>query len=88
MDLGGFIEENGLTREQEKTFLDAYGFGSTPTEAKILAFSKAYRITAIVGWFIERLAQLREGKKVFVAADQGEYEKKLAAKIEHVKRLL
>jgi thiamine kinase-like enzyme len=88
MDLGGFIEENGLTSEQEKTFLDAYGFGSTPTEAKILAFSKAYRVAAIVGWFIERIALLREGKKVFIAEDQGEYEKNLEAEVEHLKRLL
>ncbi len=88
MELGSFIEENGLTQEQEKIFLDAYGFGSTPEEAKILAFSKAYRITAMVGWFIERIAQLREGEKVFIDADLTDYEKNLEKKILHLKRLL
>jgi thiamine kinase-like enzyme len=88
MELGGFIEENGLTEEQERLFLDAYGFGSTPVEARILEFSKAYRVTAIVVWFIERIAQLREGEKVFIAADQSEYEKNLTAEIEHLRRLL
>lgn len=88
MELGGFIEENGITEKQEKIFLDAYEFGSTPVEAKILAFSKAYRIMAIIGWFIERIASLREGEKVFIDADQTDYEKNLAAEIEHLKRLL
>lgn len=88
MGLGGFFEENRLTGEQERVFLDAYGFGSTPVEARILAFSKAYRVTAIVGWFIERIAQLREGEKVFIAADLSEYEKNLAAEINHLGRLL
>lgn len=72
MELGGFIEENGLTRQQERTFLDAYGFGSTPVESKIMAFSKAYRVAAIVGWYIERVASLRDGVEVFIAADQAE----------------
>ena len=88
MEVGGFIEENRLTKEQEKTFLDAYGFGSTTVEARVLAFSKAYRVTAIVGWLIERIAHMREGKKVFIAADQTEYEKNLASEIEHLRQLL
>lgn len=88
MELGGFIEENGLTKDEEKIFLDAYGFGSTLEEARILAFSKAYRITALVGWFIERIVSLREGQKVFIAADLEEYKKTLAKEILHMKRLL
>ena len=88
MELGGFIEENGLTPRQEMTFLDAYGYGSTPVESKIMAFSKAYRVTAIVGWYIERVASLRDGVEVFIAADKGEYEENLATEIKHLKRLL
>ena len=34
MELGGFIEENGLTPRLEMTFLDAYGYGSTPKRAR------------------------------------------------------
>ncbi len=88
MELGGFIEENGLTRQQERTFLNAYGFGSIPIESKILAFSKAYRVAAIIGWYIERVASLRDGVEVFIAADQAEYEKNLASEMKHLERLL
>ena len=88
MELGGFIEENGLTMQQERIFLDAYGFGSTPVESKIMAFSKAYRVAAIIGWYIERIASLRDGVEVFIAADQAEYEKNLASEMKHLERLL
>jgi thiamine kinase-like enzyme len=88
MELGGFIEENGLTRQQEMIFLDAYGFSSTPVESKIMAFSKAYRVAAIIGWYIERIASLRDGVQVFIAADQAEYEKNLASEMKHLERLL
>jgi len=88
IELGGFIEENGLTRQQETIFLEAYGFGSTPVESKIMAFSKAYRVAAIVGWYIERIASLRDGVEVFIAADQAEYEKNLVSEMKHLERLL
>lgn len=88
MELGGFIEENGLTEHQEKIFLKAYGFGANLTEEKILAFSKAYRVAAIIGWYIERIAQLRDGEKVFIGADQAEYEKNLEKEIQHLNKLL
>lgn len=88
MELGGFIEENGLNRQQEKTFLDAYGFGSTQDETKILEFSKAYRITAIVGWFIERVTAMDRGEKVFIDANKEEYMANLREEIEHLDALL
>jgi hypothetical protein len=46
---------------------------STPEERRVLEFSKAYRIIAIVGWFIERIVALNEGEKVFIEADVEEY---------------
>ena len=88
MELGGFIEENGVTPHQEKVFLDAYGFGSTIDEQRILAFSKAYRIAAIVGWFIERIVALNEGEKMFIDADVDEYWANLRGEMKHLARLL
>lgn len=88
IELGGFIEENGLTPKQEKIFLQAYGYGVTTEALKVLTFCKAYRITAIVGWFIERIVMLNSGDKVFINADKVEYENNLNKEIKHLERLL
>ncbi len=88
MDLGGFIQENRLTPHKEQVFLEAYGFAFDPDEKKILDFAKAYRVLAIVGWYIERIVALDSGEPVFIDADLDEYRVNLNREMENLDSLL
>jgi len=88
LDLGTFIAENHITKEQEDKFLTAYGFGQTDEERQIIQISKAYRILAIISWLIERICLIKEGEQKHVGTDIAKYEKQMKKEIKYLKELL
>ncbi|MBW2973466.1 aminoglycoside phosphotransferase family protein [Candidatus Woesearchaeota archaeon] len=88
MDLGTFIAENHITKEQEEKFLKAYGFGQTDEEKQIIQITKTYRILGLISWLIERICLIKEGKQKHVGADLEKHEKQLKKEIAHINELL
>ncbi|MBW3002029.1 phosphotransferase [Candidatus Woesearchaeota archaeon] len=88
LDLGTFIAENHITKEQEDKFLIAYGFGQTDEERQIIQISKAYRILAIISWLIERICLIKEGEQKHVGIDIEKYETQMKKEIKYLKELL
>ena len=61
VDLGVFIEENHLSNAHTKLFLNTYGFGETPDEAKVVTLSVALRALSHIAWHIERISHIQQG---------------------------
>ena len=88
LEFGCIIAENHLSKNLEKIFLETYGFGKTISERRIIHAAKINRILSWIGWFIERIAMSKNGKKSFEFHDNNKYETKLKREIQHINRLL
>ena len=87
-DFGCMIAENHLTKKQEEVFLKEYNFGLKPNEKKIVHAIKINRILSLISWLIERIASIKQGKKIFVGENISKYQNRLKKEIEHIYELL
>jgi thiamine kinase-like enzyme len=87
-EFGCMVAENHLTKKQEEIFLKEYGFGLEPNEKKIVHAIKINRILSLIGWLIERIANIKQGKKIFVEENISKYQNRLDKEIKHIYELL
>ena len=65
-----------------------YNFGLKPNEKKIVHAIKINRILSLISWLIERIASIKQGKKIFVGENISKYQNRLKKEIEHIYELL
>jgi len=86
-DLAVMIVEDRLSKDHEKIFLDAYGFGIKSSEYKIVLGHKIKRTLACIAWRAERINMMNKGHK-HKAETVDEHINNLRKDVEYLKNLL
>lgn len=85
VDLGVFIQENHLSNAHTQLFLNTYGFGETPDEAKVVTLSVALRSLSHIAWYIERISHIQQG---ILDEDQESHVAQLRSHLEYINKIL
>ena len=88
LEFGCITAEYNLGKKQENILLKEYGFGLKPDERKILHVVKINRILSLIGWLIERIVAINQGKKIFVNENITKYQSLLEKERDHINKLL
>jgi len=87
-EFGCLLGENHLSGNQEQVLLREYGFGMSKNERKIVQAVKIRRILSSIGWLIERIVSINNGKTIFIGEKLTKYQNQLVKQIKYIHSLL